>query len=725
MNNKHLLLLSIILFPIFLFADTYPEVVFDNSILKGYYAKSKVNYTGDSWVENVNKHLLVSDTLFFTPGNSLSLRYLSAENGSWETSINYSRQKFNYTVDQSDMLNLRIFIESQTSSKEQLPKIFIRQQQASSDTLALSSFISKIEYNKWIHIKIPVKAFNIYDKKAPILGVGFAQNMPTESYQQLFIDQIEFLPNKYSEIPLHAKAILSEAKAYDKAVHLHWQLPLSPSIRYIKIYRSTDNKNFQAISIRPIHMQSSFDIVPVIGQKYYYKIAWMDYNYKESPASAVKEVETSALQDNDIVKLVQLAHVNYFVENFDINSGMYVPYRSKNKVVVSTKETANAILSLIVGVNNDYISRQKVVQRISKIVFFLLKSQHNNGIFSAYYDARKAIPEYKNELSIYDVQASGAIIEALLIAREYFDENNDLEKDLRARISEIYQRVQWQNISSTDSLLLSKLSHVQTDSLNSNVLVGIDKSINTYLLAASSMKSPLPKDAYFQALYSKLVNVKQDTMESVNPYYFDQSISHEDFLSLKFNQSRDTILRISAIDSLKKYGTNLPFGELNRSLLDFYRPFLTIRPELINDTLVNWKQSLNNYLQFVKRRDNELGVGTTSSDIWGFYQSYNNGSSYRINPAISASSIMIDPSVGKKSIISLYKLYGNILFSEYGFRSWLDLRDDDVSDEYLSLNQAAVAIAIENANTGLIWKLYEKIPELKQARAHIFSNKQQ
>lgn len=99
-------------------ADTYPEVIFDNSLVSGVYAKSQVQYEGSSWVENLNKHLLVSDTLFFTPGNSLSLRYRSAAEGQWRVDLRYSRQKFNYQVDNSDFLILKIYIDSENTKKK-------------------------------------------------------------------------------------------------------------------------------------------------------------------------------------------------------------------------------------------------------------------------------------------------------------------------------------------------------------------------------------------------------------------------------------------------------------------------------------------------------------------------------------------------------------------------------------------------------------------------------
>src|SRR5690606_22828076 len=131
-------------------------------------------------------------------------------------------------------------------------------------------------------------------------------------------------------------------------------------------------------------------------------------------------------------------------------------------------------------------------------------------------------------------------------------------------------------------------------------------------------------------------------------------------------------------------------------LLGIYKPFLTIKPSLINDSLTNWSDVLYNYLHYTKRRDNEIGVGVTNSNIWGYYKRNENSEYFRINPAIASSSIFIDKQIGTKAIIDFYKQYGELLFSEFGFRSWIDLRDEDVSDEYISDNQASIAIMIEN-----------------------------
>jgi hypothetical protein len=182
----------------------------------------------------------------------------------------------------------------------------------------------------------------------------------------------------------------------------------------------------------------------------------------------------------------------------------------------------------------------------------------------------------------------------------------------------------------------------------------------------------------------------------------------------------DTVTSLSIIQPSTQFGVYLPLGEMGGSLIDLYKPFLTIEPKILKDSLMAWDEVLKAYTHYVKRRDNEVGVGTTNSDIWGFYQHKDSIGNYRINPAIAPSSIIIEPELGIASILALYVQYGHILLTEYGFRSWLDLRNDDVSDEYLAINQGAIAVMLENARSGMIWKLYQEIPELKKVRKELF-----
>lgn len=698
-------------------ADTYPEVIFDNSLVKGIYAKSKVEYQGQSWVENLNKHLLVSDTLFFTPGNALSLRYKSSPSGDWQVDLQYSRQKLNYQVNQSDFLVFQVFLKTEHTRKQDLPKIGVKQRQNETDYLDLAPYIESFGYNMWTTVKIPMSKFKNLMSKEPITAIRLTQNGSSQETHQIFVDQVEFLPKNASQVKLSSPAILSQAIAYDKQVHLQWQLPLTPSIRYIKIYRSEDNKEFTPVGIRPISMQGCLDYVSELNKTYYYKIAWVDYNYVESPFSQIKEVKTKRLEESELLDLVQGAHVNYFSENYDINSGMYLPFGMKERALVSVKESGNAVLSLIVGVEKGRVNRQVALGRIGRIVSFLGKAQNRYGIFPAYFEGRTGLPDYRDGEPSYDVLASSSMIEALLVARQYFAKESDAEAALRTNITKLYEGVQWDKLIAEgyNDVLLEKISGLDSGSPYPT-LGGINESMNAYMLAMASTKHSIPLSAYengikyvdirYSSSYNKMDSLAKDTL----------SLVMESF-RLAFNPMGNAVEgsseRISILQDTAMYGEELPFGNAQGSLLDFYTPFFTIDPKILKDPAVNYEDAIRNYIKVRKRRDNEIGVGSTNSDIWGFYQLNDSIGSYRINPAIAPASMFLLGNEGKKAVIALYDNYGENFFTEYGFRAWVDLRDNDVSDEYFATNQAAIAIGIENARSGLIWNLYKEIPEIK------------
>lgn len=711
-------------------ANSYPEVIFDNSLVSGVYAKSLISYTGQSWVENVNKHLLVSDTLFFTPGNALSLRYKSAATGTWEADLQYSRQKMNYRVHESDVLVLKLYIKSSHTNKNDLPTLTFKQQGNKTSLVKLGDYVDDLVYQQWISIKIPVSKFAGLIFDTPISALSFTQAETSNRLHELFLDQVEFQPKKTSLVKLSSPAILSKATAFDKQVQLHWQLPLTPSIRYVKIYRSEDKLNFVPVGIRPISMQSCLDFVPDSNRTYFYKISWVDFNYVESPFSETKEVKTKPLSTEGMLDLVQSAHINYFVENYDINSGMYIPFRLKDKALVSVKESGHAVLSLIVGVDRGFINRQLVMGRISKIVFFLLKAQNRYGIFPEYFDGRSGLPDYRGEQPNYDVLATSSMLEALLVARQYFANPDEQETDLRNRITQLWESVQWDKLcegNHTD-VLLAKVSGL-TDSVAEGSLGGINSGMNAYMLAMSSTKHPLPLSAYENgvksvSLASAYKFTLPDTLTMVSPFGTSFTINSKD-LSLTVSESFSSAsVRQSIMGDTSIFGENLKFGVHNASLTELYRPFFTLNPHTMQDGDLNFAAAITSYIKVRKRRDNEIGVGSTSSDIWGFYQLNDSVGTYWINPAIATSSMFLAKVSGIRSMKALYEHYGDTFFTEYGFRAWLDLRNADVSDEFFALNQATIAIMIENSRSGLIWNLYGAIPEIQAIQKQLFTKKE-
>jgi hypothetical protein len=66
-----------------------------------------------------------------------------------------------------------------------------------------------------------------------------------------------------------------------------------------------------------------------------------------------------------------------------------------------------------------------------------------------------------------------------------------------------------------------------------------------------------------------------------------------------------------------------------------------------------------------------------------------------------------------------YRDLGAQVWSVYGFRDAFNLQQNWYSGITMGLNQAPMAVMIENYRTGLIWKLYMANPEIRQALERI------
>jgi|GEM_PF-129780 len=708
-------------------AERYPEVVFANSRVGGVYAGSQVEYSGRSWVENLHKHLLVSDTLFFTPGNALSLRYKSDPDGRWQVDLRYDRQKTDCRPDRSDFLMLRLYVETEHTEKKDLPKIGIRQPNGETDRLDMASFVEAFGHGEWLHVRIPAAKFRNLTPGEPIRAVSLYQNGTGPETHRIFIDQVEFLPKKTPAVKLSSPAVLSSATAFDRHVRLQWQLPLTPSIRYIKIYRSEDGGNFVPVDIRPVTMQGCLDAAPTHDRTYRYKITWVDYDYAESPFSEVKEVKTGRLDDDSLLDLVQHAHVDYFVDHHDVNSGMYLPVRRKDKVVVSVRESGYAVLSLLVGVERGRLGRQAALSRMSKMARFLAKAQNRHGFFPPYFDGRTGLPERPTGEAYYDVAATACMIEALLVARQYFGGTDAAETDFRNRVTELWESVRWDKALADDygDVLLEKITAVDDSTARIGTLGGINRSMNAYMLAMASPRHGIPPSAYengvkrtdggFGPIHPS-VALPGDSLRLMLHPLFRISL---DLLSLD-DSTQVRRIRASVLKDTTVYGERLPFGYGNTALPALCEPFLTIDPSLLADAAINYREAVQKYANVSKRRDNEAGTGSSNSEVWGIDSYGDSVAGFRISPAIAPASIFVLPEVGKRAILALYRDHGAVFFTEHGFKGWIDLRNHAVSDEYFAHNQAAIALSMENARSGLIWRLYAGIPEIKKLTDELF-----
>jgi len=699
-------------------ADTYPEVLFENSILGGNYAYSGVDYSDGSWVENVAGRLPVSDSVFFTPGNALSLKYKSVANGAWHVRINYPEGARHYQPSAGHVLTFKLFIASDTDIAS-LPRLMLTQKEQASTVLDLPKYISDFQPNMWLNVEIPLGDIHELDLNVPIDGVHFLQGEADNTIHWLYVDQIEFLPANPPRVKLSSPAVLSTAVAYDRHVDLTWQLPLTPSIRYIKIYRSEDNEHFDPVAIRPIFVQKCTDFVPYSDRTYYYKIAWVDYGYLESPFSNVLEASPKAASDEATLDFIQAANLNYFVERAEINSGMHAIHFGVDDATVSVKETGLSMLTYVVGAERGFISHATAIGRLQRIVDFLSKVDRYHGMFPEKIDGRTGKGVFAvDTVPEGDLKSTAFLMQGLLVAKQYFEADSGETGTLMEQIDSLWNSVEWDQfaVAGQENILLDRWSPA-VGFRDASPLGGFGEDFICYVLALASPQHSLPSDAYTVGLgFRRKLADSAHVLELANNASFAVKTGTSDVNVLpryvEYPYVNDTTL----------YSLQLTVGSINTSLLDAYKPFLAFDPRAKRDTFANYFVNNVNLTRAYKRRDNEKGYGGFSRDIWGAEIHVDSLDTLcTINPAIACASYGYLSQEAIQSMRVLYYRFGQALFTEYGFRSGIGIDENAVSDTYDAANQATVAVMIENGRSGLIWDLFSRNPGIKKVVENYFS----
>ncbi|HUM67024.1 MAG TPA: glucoamylase family protein, partial [Chitinophagaceae bacterium] len=86
----------------------------------------------------------------------------------------------------------------------------------------------------------------------------------------------------------------------------------------------------------------------------------------------------------------------------------------------------------------------------------------------------------------------------------------------------------------------------------------------------------------------------------------------------------------------------------------------------------------------------------------------------KMAPTGAISSFPYTPDESMKALRNYYHNYGKFLWGEYGFRDAFNLTSNWCSEIYMGLNQAPMAVMIENYRTGLLWKLFMSDRDVKQ-----------
>ncbi len=742
------ILFIVLLFPVLIQAQTYPEVWFENSNLPVRYSNSKVSYQGNSWIKNLRHQLPVSDSIFFTPKNSLELYYTSGNNGSWVADISYSRNK-SHSLKGDAMLCFKMLVQSETSPAELPALIALQADSTTSKLLPLGKFVKNYEQNKWLSVEIPVKELGINNLEKGIEVIRFAQNTKDGKEHHLLIDQMEIMPKVYPLSKLTSPAVLSSAVGFEKHVNLTWKLPLTPSIRYIKVYRSDDNKMFYPVAIRPIFVKRYTDIVPEGGKEYYYKIAWVDYKYQESPVSEVLSVKTKVLTDSQLVTMVQQTGMNYVFDGEEFNSGMQLNSIASQTPTVSVRNTGIGILALIANVKADFALKDQLLKRLEKVVSFLEKAESAHGVYPELLNGRTGKGVYstnQGENILVNLESTGMLMQALLVSKEYFNQSSEVERQLRTRINKIWRAVEWNAFIKKDNpYLYSQWS--SSDQLEAGIpLSGLSK-MYLYILALASPEFNIEIDSYSRVLQNPLEakehqlkkietllvsddpeNTIQDdvllddTLLAITEEVVIENAVIEDAIADEIEEEivslagkKVHLMQYDGIQYNPKqfingktyYGLPLAVGNEDDSVKDLLIGFIALNPNGKQDEFANYSEYMKNLIKIQHRKSLEEGIDFSSSKLF---------------PLRKVAIYPFEKELAVQNIKEYYLNHTGELWNEYGFVREVDFKKNSVIYTGDNLENALLVVMIENGESGLIWKLFAQDSGISEVLNAVFGN---
>ncbi|HEY4155487.1 MAG TPA: glucoamylase family protein, partial [Puia sp.] len=392
--------------------------------------------------------------------------------------------------------------------------------------------------------------------------------------------------------------------------------------------------------------------------------------------------------DSALLTLVEQQTFKYFYDFGHPVSGL-ARERNSSGDVVTTGGSGFGIMSLLVGIQRNFISRASGLARLRLIVDFLsTKAQRYHGAFPHWMNGAtgETVP-FSPQDDGADLVETSYMLQGLLCARQYFNNTSDPDETaLRDSINSIWQGVDWQWFRQNGQDVL--YWHWSPDmgwAINMKIS-GWDEALIVYALAASAPAGAISKTVYDNGW------AQNGTMRNGNSYY----------------------------------GITLPLGPpLGGPLFFAHYSFLGINPAGLSDAYANyWTQNTAhaqiNYKYCVA---NPMGYYGYSNLCWGLTASDDNISGYSahsptndlgiISPTAAISSLPYTPTESMNALKFFYYTLGDKLWGEYGFVDAFSLSDPWFADSYLAIDQGPEIVMIENYRSGLLWNLFMSCPEIK------------
>jgi len=480
-----------------------------------------------------------------------------------------------------------------------------------------------------------------------------------------------------------------QAEGHDRRIDLRWR---GGAFAEWRVYRADAAAGpFVRIGRCDGDVPLYSDFLGVNGRRCFYRVAAVNRRGVESPPSPVVGVASRAMTDDELLTSVQEATFRYFWDYGHPVSGL-ARERLGSGDTCTSGGTGFGVMAILVGAERGFVTRAQAAWRVATIVRFLqTRAKRYHGAWSHWIDGRtgRTIPFSKYDDG-GDLVETAFLVQGLLTARQYFDGEDAVEREIRERIETLWREVEWSWYlrEPGGTALYWHWSPNHGWKMNHRIGGHFNECMIVYLLAVASPTHGIPGRCYEQgwvgrpkgyANGNRYFGIRQDVGWPMGgPLFF----THYSFLGFDPRGWRDRFCN---------------YYENNRVISLIHRAYCTANPGAHKGYGPNlW--------------------GLTASDDPDGYKAHeprnDNGT---ISPTAAISAMPYVPGESMAALKHMYGTYGRRLWGAFGFRDAFNLDRDWFADSYLAIDQGPIVVMIENYRTGLCWRLFMGNPEIAPA----------
>lgn len=671
------------------------QVFFENSLSPGSYFYSDGRASAPSLLRLVDNKLPVETSTFISAPNSLALDWTSKPDGGWAAEVRLYDWR-NRTI---EFPGAYLFIWACAPDGihgHDLPRLTLRDVSRNfTAPVDLGSFTTGLAPGKWTRIRVPLSAFRTASlhpfEPHRLNTLIFSQGAADGVHHTVLLDdiRIEDMP-KAQQAPPSPQNL--QAKGYERHIDVTWNAVDTPNLAQYVVYRSIGDAQFLPIGVQRAGVHRFCDFIGDPHSTASYRVTARTSSLFESKPSVPATASTHPMTDDELLTMVQEASFRYYWEAAEPHSGMTRENTPGNDDIIALGASGFGIMAVVVGADRGFVTHEQAIERLLRITRFLAAADRYHGAWPHFLSGTTG-----HRLPVFDMYDNGAdlvetsfLMEGLLSARQYFKNDGPAGHALYEQITRLWEGVEWSWFSAmpTHDALYWHWSPEYSFYI-ANRLTGWNEVMITYLEAIASPTHGVPGSDYYSGFVGEGIA--------------NQYTNGKTYFGIKLDVGGGT-------------GGPLFFTDYS---------FMGFDPHGLHDRFTNYFENnrnlaLINHAYCVHNPGHWKGYG---NDTWGLtavdgpdgyvpYEPTEQLDDGTIAPTGAISAMPYTPELSMAALRHFYRYLGAQTWDIYGFRDSFNLQRNWYSGITMGLNQAPMAVMIENFRTGLVWKNFMANPEV-------------